>query len=44
VLLFTRAQVAALASRSGAVVGRLFDQALKHNNMTEADVEQLAKN
>jgi hypothetical protein len=27
-----------------AVVGRLFDSALKHNNMTEADVEQLAKN
>ena len=43
-LLFTRAQVVALASRSGAVVGRLFDSALKHNNMTEADVEQLAKN
>ena len=43
-LLFPRAQVAALASRSGAVVGRLFDSALKHNNMTEADVEQLAKN
>jgi len=43
-LLFTRAQVVSLAGRSGAVVGRLFDQALKHNNMTEADVEQLAKN
>jgi hypothetical protein len=43
-LLFTRTQVVALASRSGAVVGRLFDSALKHNNMTEADVEQLAKN
>jgi hypothetical protein len=43
-LIFTRAEVALLASRSGAVVGRLFDQALKHNNMTEADVEQLAKN
>lgn len=43
-LIFTRGQVAALAGRSGAVVGRLFDAALKHNNMTEADVEQLAKN
>ena len=43
-LIFTRTEVALLASRSGAVVGRLFDQALKHNNMTEADVEQLAKN
>lgn len=43
-LVFTRGQVAVLAGRSGAVVGRLFDAALKHNNMTEADVEQLAKN
>ena len=43
-LIFSRAQVVAFASRSGSVVGRLFDAALKHNNMTEADVEQLAKN
>lgn len=42
-LLFTRDQVAALANKSGAVMGRLFDEALKHNNMTEADVEQLGK-
>jgi len=42
-LLFTREQVASLANKSGAVMGRLFDEALQHNNMTEADVEQLGK-
>jgi hypothetical protein len=42
-LLFTREQVADLANKSGAVMGRLFDAALKHNNMTEADVEELGK-
>jgi hypothetical protein len=42
-LLFTREQVAALANKSGIVMGRLFDEALQHNNMTEADVEQLGK-
>lgn len=42
-LLFTREQIAALANKSGAVMGRLFDAALAHNNMTEADVEQLGK-
>jgi hypothetical protein len=42
-LLFTREQILALANKSGAVMGRLFDEALKHNNMTEADVEQLGK-
>jgi hypothetical protein len=42
-LLFTREQTAALANKSGAVMGRLFDAALAHNNMTEADVEQLGK-
>jgi len=43
-LLFTRDKVDLLASKSGAVVSRLFDQALKHNNMTSEDVEELAKN
>jgi hypothetical protein len=42
-LIFSRASVAKLASKSGAVVSRLFDEALKHNNMTEADVEELGK-
>lgn len=43
-LLFSRDQIDALSEKSGAVMGKLFDKALKHNNMTEADVEELAKN
>lgn len=42
-LLFTREQVAALASKSGAVMGRLFDIAMRHNSMTEEDVTELGK-
>jgi len=42
-LLFSREQVASLAKKSGAVMGRLFDEAMKHNRMTEEDVEQLGK-
>jgi hypothetical protein len=43
-LLFSQEQTASLAKKSGAVMGRLFDTALRHNSMTEADVEELAKN
>lgn len=43
-LLFSRDQIDALSEKSGAVMGKLFDKALKHNNMTDADVEELAKN
>jgi len=42
-LLFSREQIDSLRNKSGAVMGRLFDEALKHNNMTEEDVEQLGK-
>jgi len=42
-LLFTREQIDALAQKSGAVMGRLFDEAMKHNRMTEEDVQQLGK-
>lgn len=42
-LLFSREQVAALAKKSGAVMGRLFDEAMKHNRMTEEDVKDLGK-
>ena len=42
-LLFNRNQIEALAKKSGAVMGRLFDEAMRHNKMTEADVEQLGK-
>lgn len=43
-LLFSRGQIDALAKKSGAVCGRLFDAALAHNNMSNKDVEELAKN
>ena len=43
-LLFRRDQLAALAKKSGAVCGRVFDVALAHNNMSAKDVEDLAKN
>jgi hypothetical protein len=42
-LLFNREQVAVLATKSGAVMGRLFDEAMKHNRMTEEDVQDLGK-
>jgi len=42
-LLFTRDKVDALAAKSGAVCGRLFDEAMNHNKMTEADVQELGK-
>lgn len=42
-LLFTKAQTEALAGKSGAVMGRLFDEAMKHNRMTEEDVKELGK-
>lgn len=42
-LLFSREQIAALAQKSGAVMGRLFDVAMRHNKMTEEDVKELGK-
>ena len=42
-LLFSREQVVALAKKSGAVMGRLFDEAMAHNRMTEEDVQELGK-
>lgn len=42
-LLFSRDQIASLAEKSGAVMGRLFDEAMKHNKMTEEDVQELGK-
>lgn len=41
-LLF-RDKEAALAKKSGAVMGRLFDEAMAHNRMTEEDVQELGK-
>lgn len=42
-LIFTREQVAALANKSGAVMGKLFDVAMKHNAMSSEDVAELGK-
>ena len=42
--LFTDEQIASLASKSAKVVSTLFERAMKHNAMSEADVEELAKN
>jgi len=42
--LFTDEQVAQLAGKSAKVVSTLFDKAMRHNAMSEADVEELAKN
>lgn len=42
-LLFTRENMEKLMTKSGSVMGKLFDEALTHNNMTEADVEELGK-
>ncbi len=42
--LFTDEQVEKLASKSAKVVSTLFEKAMKHNAMSEADVEELAKN
>lgn len=43
-LLFTPEKATALAAKSGAVMGRLFDAAMKHNYMQEDAVENAAKN
>lgn len=42
-LLFTKEQIEKLGQKSGAVMARLFDAAIKHNGMSEADVEELGK-
>jgi len=42
-LLFSKEQIEKLGQKSGAVMARLFDAAIKHNGMSEADVEELGK-
>lgn len=42
-LLFSHEKIAALSSKSGAVMGRLFDAAMKHNYMQEDAVEHSGK-
>jgi hypothetical protein len=42
--LFTDEAVEKLASKSAKVVSTLFEKAMKHNAMSESDVQELAKN
>ena len=42
--LFDEAGIEQLAKKSAAIVSKLFEKALKHNNMTETDVEELSIN
>lgn len=42
--LFTDAEIDKLAGKSAKVIARLWDQAMKHNALTDKDVEELAKN
>jgi hypothetical protein len=42
-LLFTKEQIEKLGQKSAAVMTRLFDRAMKHNAMSEADVEEMGK-
>jgi hypothetical protein len=43
-LLFASNETGLLAKKSARVMARLWDAAMKHNALTEADVEELAKN
>jgi len=43
-LLFTKEEVDALAKKSARVVGTLWEAAMRHNKLTDQDVEELAKN
>lgn len=42
--LFTDDQITELSRKSSRVIGRLFDIAIRHNAMSNEDVEELAKN
>lgn len=42
--LFTDAEIDQLARKSAKVIARLWEHAMKHNALTEQDVEELAKN
>lgn len=43
-LLFSTAEVASLAKKSARVVTRVWNAAMKHNALTDDDVDDLAKN
>jgi len=43
-LLFTRDEVETLAKKSSRAMTRVWEAAMKHNHLTDKDVEELAKN
>lgn len=43
-LMFSKDEVDVLAKKSAAVMGKLWEAAMKHNKLSDADVEELAKN
>ena len=43
-LLFTAAEINLLASKSARVITRIWEAAMRHNALTDGDVEELAKN
>ena len=43
-LLFTASEIDLLAKKSARVITRIWDAAMKHNALTDGDVEELAKN
>ena len=43
-LLFTASEIDLLAKKSARVITRIWEAAMKHNALTDGDVEELAKN
>jgi len=43
-LLFTASEVDSLAKKSARAITRIWEAAMKHNALTDDDVEELAKN
>lgn len=43
-LLFTPGEIDALAKKSAKAVGHVWEAAMRHNKLTDEDVEELAKN
>jgi hypothetical protein len=43
-LLFSRDEVEKLAAKSAKVIGRVWEAAMRHNHLSDKDVEELAKN
>ena len=43
-LLFTADEISLLAGKSARVISRIWEAAMKHNALADADVEEMAKN